>query len=91
MGHRILVAILALLASLAAQIAPAQARGCERGQAEVGASQTIVGAPSLAETKAAVRVDGAVAARPLAAVMPTLDERFVAAPATRPGVDRALE
>lgn len=91
MGHRILVAFLAVLASLAAQIAPAQARGCERGQAEVGACQTVVGAPSLAETKAAVRGDGAMAARPVAAVMPTLDERFVAAPATRTGVDRALE
>lgn len=91
MGHRILVAILAVLASLAAQIAPAQARGCERGPAEIGASQTMVGAPSFAETKAAVRGDAAKAARPVAAELPTPDERFVVAPSTRPGVDRALE
>jgi sensor domain CHASE-containing protein len=91
MGHRILVAFLAVLASLAAQIAPAQARACEQGRAEVGAVQALVRAPSLAVAQATVRGDAPGAARPVAAIVAVPDERFVAAPATRTGVDRALE
>jgi len=41
MGHRFLAAMLALLASLAAQIAPVHARVADSGRAEIGAIAAI--------------------------------------------------